>query len=97
MAVVGIPCGSITPASAPKARALTRSVSQDLPEDEAIAMRGAGQPESREGCCHADGDVAPSGGQGEERGQNLIGAEDEEDKAGDAHALHQCEGARAQR
>jgi hypothetical protein len=31
--------------------------SQDPPEDEAFAMRGAGQPESREQCCHADGDI----------------------------------------
>ena len=30
-------------------------------------------------------------------GRILLGAEDEEHKAGDAHALHQCEGARAQR
>jgi hypothetical protein len=49
--------------------------SQDLPEDEAFAMRRVGQPESRERRCHADGDVAPSGRQGEERGENLIRAE----------------------
>src|SRR5580693_8761456 len=98
MAPVGIPRGSMIPASVPKARAWTRSViPRTCQKMKPLRCAGLANRRAANGAVTPMAISPPSSGQGEELGQNLIGAEDEEHKAGDAHALHQCEGTRAQR